>query len=144
MNARERYEDGFTLTELLVVLTILALLAAIAIPAFFGQRDKAKDAEAKAHARTAQLAAEAFATGGEGDYTGISVEDLVRIEPTLSEPGEDLTVIAVGGGEGYEIAVKGASTGNEFKIERDLDGSTSYTCTQKGTGGCPDSGFWGG
>ena len=63
-------ESGFTLVELLVVMLILGLLAAIAIPAFFNQRDKARDAEAKAAVRTAETAIETYATDNDGSYAG--------------------------------------------------------------------------
>ena len=78
-------EEGFTLVELLVVMLILGLLAAIAIPSFFNQRDKARDADAKAAVRTAQTAIETYATDNGGEYTGADAAALNDIEPTIEE-----------------------------------------------------------
>ena len=101
LRERSQGEGGFTLVELLVVMLILGLLAAIAIPSFFNQREKAKDADAKAAARTAQTAIETYATGNSGDYTGATAgtatADLDDIEPTLND--SDLSRYRAAGGD---------------------------------------------
>ena len=64
-----RRDDGFTLVEILVVMVILGVLAAIAIPVFHGQRQKAFAATATADLRSLQLAESTRAVDGEPRYT---------------------------------------------------------------------------
>src|ERR1700760_746800 len=101
-------EAGFTLIELLVVMLILGILAAIALPAFFNQKDKAGDSKAKENAHTAQVAMETCATENNGQYTKCDLPALEKIEPTitkgtLSAPAEGATA-AVAAGEGILVS----------------------------------------
>src|SRR6478735_11244106 len=92
-------EGGFTLIELLVVMLILGILAAIALPAFFNQKDKAGDAKAKEYAHSAQVAMETFFTDN-STYLNADPAALVAIEPTLSSA--DLTITEADA-DGYKI-----------------------------------------
>jgi len=142
-----REESGFTLVELLVVMLILGLLAAIAIPSFFNQRNKAKDSSAKEAVRTAETAMETYATDNDGKYTGATAgtaaSKLNVIEPSLNDVGANLTITGLAV-DGYTVNVKSDTTNaNVFSITRASDGTTTLTCTAAGKDGCPSNGTWG-
>ena len=138
--ARRGEEAGFTLVELLVVMLILGILAAIAIPAFFSQRDKGYDSDAKANVRTVQTAYETYAVDNNGSYTTSAIADLAAIEGSINDFSGEVTI--TGGADSYTV-VGNSDSGNAFTLTRNADGSLDYTCTAAGDGGCPSDGNWG-
>jgi type IV pilus assembly protein PilA len=150
LRERSQSESGFTLVELLVVMLILGILAAIAIPSFFNQRDKARDAEAKAAVRTAQTAIETYATDNNGSYAGATSDptapyaagSLQSIEQTLGDVGARLTIVGATAST-YEVQVESETGATQlFRIARNANGVTTNTCDVDGTAGCPSDGTW--
>src|SRR5450631_2446760 len=143
LRQRSKDEGGFTLIELLVVILIIGILAAIAIPSFLNQRGKAQDSAAKVQARTAETAAETYATDHNGEYTGMTVAELQAIEATLKEEGAAKLVKASPGEKGgYTVESESIPTKNKFSIERTATGEVVRKCTTVATGGCPKAGTW--
>lgn len=63
-----RSSSGFTLIELMIVIVIIGVLAATAIPNFVAMQSRAKEAEVKVNCKTVALAAEDFCIVSGGIY----------------------------------------------------------------------------
>ncbi|HSL11037.1 MAG TPA: prepilin-type N-terminal cleavage/methylation domain-containing protein [Actinomycetota bacterium] len=75
-------EDGFTLIELMVVVTVLGVLMGLALPTYAGARDRAQDRAAMTDLRHGITAAKVvFATSV--DYSGVTVVEMEAAEPSL-------------------------------------------------------------
>src|SRR5882762_9199086 len=85
-----REDKGFTLIELMVVVLIIAILLAIAIPTFLGARKKAQDRAAQSNLRNALTAEKTYYTDNQV-YTATSA-DITLIEPNLKFDNSDPTV----------------------------------------------------
>jgi len=72
-------ESGFTLIELLIVLVIIGILLAIAVPSYLGFKDRANKSAAQANVRSAVPAAEAYYADN-GTYVGMDTADLTLID----------------------------------------------------------------
>ncbi len=116
-------DEGFTLIELMVVVLIIAILMAIAVPTFLGAQDRARDRGAQSNLRNALTAAKTMATDQAGlfiDSGGAALDetDLATAEPSLSFSNGAMTtagpIDVVTEAAGANIVLYNRSASNTF------------------------------
>lgn len=124
-----REEEGFTLIELMVVVLIIAILLAIAIPTFLGARTRAQNRAAESDLNTALTAEKTGFTDNQTYYS--SAAQLSSIEPSLdwvttspSPVGNQVEESTFDSGAGVCLIAKSAS-GNYYGIVDDTNTNSS-------------------
>ena len=107
LRQRLSHQEGFTLIELLIVIVIIGILLAIAVPSYLGFKDRANKRAVQSDLRAALPTAEAYYSDG-GSYTGLTIAKMASIDTGLAS---DVVTINVASKTGYCLTgTKGGQT----------------------------------
>lgn len=114
MRERLGKDEGFTLIELMVVVLIIAILIAIAIPSFLGFRRNAQDRSAQADVRNVLLAEQAYYT--EHELYTTDEANLQTIEPSILLDADEAVAVKATSGTNSVCLTRASESGNFFSV----------------------------
>jgi type IV pilus assembly protein PilA len=124
LRQRLSHQEGFTLIELLIVIVIIGILLAIAVPSYLGFKDRANKRAVQSDLRAALPTAEAYYSD-KGFYTGLTISKMESIDTGLASK-----VVAVGTVSAGGYCLHGTKGGQTWAVHG--PGATWYassTCT---------------
>jgi len=134
MRSRKK-EQGFTLVEIMIVVAIIALLAAIAIPNLLRAKMTSNDALAKATLRAISTAAESYGTANNGNYPSQEVSLTGAQPPYLNTSYCAQSQVSNQGIAGYIYNCGMSNAGYTVTATPITPGSTGTTTEYITTGG---------
>ncbi len=113
-----------------MVILIIGILAAIAIPSFLSSKGKAVDAQAKELVRTAYTTAEAIGAEHNGSYEDVTAASLNEEEPSIlitASPKDAYLSKATGTSDSFSVTAT-STNGDEYTISKDSAGNITRAC----------------